>query len=79
MDACCKNQKAYVASADIEELPSGGERSPSLVLRKFDKGTKLWDVAKMYRTTREDILAANGLEAEGEVPSDRLLLIPRHK
>ncbi len=79
MDACCKNQKAYVASADMEELPSGGERSPSLVLRKFDKGTKLWDVAKMYRTTREDILAANGLEAEGEVPSDRLLLIPRHK
>ena len=51
----------------------------SLVLRKFDKGTKLWDIAKMYRTTGADILAANQLTSEGEISSDKLLLIPRHK
>lgn len=74
-----QTQKPCVASGSVEDLPAGGERSASLVLRKFDKGTKLWDIAKMYRTTGADILAANQLTSEGEISSDKLLLIPRHK
>lgn len=74
-----RTQKPCVASAEVEDLPAGGERSASLVLRKFDKGTRLWDIAKMYRTTGADILAANQLAGEGDISPDKLLLIPRHK
>ena len=79
VDSGSRQQKAAVVSAAAEELPPCAERRPSLVLRKFDRGTRLWDIAKMYRTTGADILAANQLEGEEGITPDRLLLIPNHR
>ena len=79
MDSGSRIQKPCVVSAEMEETPLSAERRASLVLRKFDKGMRLWDIAKLYRTTGADILAANQLEGEEGITSDRLLLIPNHR
>lgn len=54
-----------------------GEK-PSVVLRMLRPGESLWDVAKQYGTTMEDIIRAN--EMESRQPEDgTLLLIPRKR
>ncbi|MBR4098968.1 MAG: DUF3794 domain-containing protein [Clostridium sp.] len=50
--------------------------SPSVVLRMAAPGEAIWDIAKAYATTSQQILQANGLE-EGELPTGKMLLIPR--
>jgi len=71
--------KTTIVKAELDESTSFREKMPSLVLRKFEKGMSLWDVAKAYHTTIGDILIANGLDHKDAVPTDQLLLIPRHK
>ena len=48
---------------------------PSVVLRLASPGEGLWELAKAYGTTTEQIVQANGLE-EGQLPLGRMLLIP---
>ena len=58
------------------ELP---ER-PSVVIRMTEAGDQIWDLAKKYASTMEDIYAANGLDEQNDaLPSGRLLLIPRKR
>lgn len=54
------------------------EHQPSVVLRQVTMGETLWDVAKAYLTTREEIRQANGLESE-RIEEGQLLLIPRKR
>lgn len=51
------------------------ENMPSLVLRVLREGEKLWDIAKQYRTTMQDILDANDVEQWQDLIG-KLLLIP---
>ena len=39
----------------------------------------LWALAKLHNTTVTDILSANGLSGEEDIPRDRLLLIPKKR
>lgn len=55
------------------------ENVPSLVLRAMKQGERLWDIAKLYRTTVEAILAANELKEESAAVIGKLLLIPRRR
>ena len=48
-------------------------------MKIIDRNGRLWDIAKQYRTTCADILAANQLDSEQAIPTDKLLLIPRRK
>lgn len=48
---------------------------PSVVLRLPVPGEGLWEIAKAYGTTIQQIVQANGLEGE-EIPSGKMLLIP---
>lgn len=70
-------------TAVLSELQQGvepeeaGER-PSLVLRRFESGERLWDVAKVYGTTIADIISANELDGEPAAVG-KLLLIPRRR
>ena len=50
---------------------------PDFALR--GKEESAWEVAKRYNTTIADILAANQLEQESEIPCERLLLIPKKR
>ena len=62
------------AQEDEEENVS----RPSLVLRVMGDGERLWDVAKRYGTTVDDIVRANELES-GQPECGTLLLIPRKR
>ena len=48
------------------------------MLRCLGKQESAWDLAKKYNTTIAMILAANQLE-DGEIPREKLLLIPRKR
>ena len=79
MDTGRRIQKLCISDASLEEMDQAAQRQPSVILRKFDGSVRLWDIAKQYRTTCADILAANQAESEQTIPTDRLLLIPRRK
>ena len=79
MDTGRQVQKLCIADASLEEMEPSAQRQPSVILRKFDRNGRLWDIAKQYRTTCADILAANQLDSEQAIPTDKLLLIPRRK
>lgn len=65
-----------ITAARIGEPREGqADGRPSVVLRLTQPGEVLWDIAKTYATTREQILQANQLEGE-ELPSGQMLLIP---
>lgn len=67
---------SWVRSAALGETRSRGEgEQPSVVLRLAAPGEGLWELAKAYGTTTQQILQANELEEE-ELPSGRMLLIP---
>ena len=65
-----------VCGASLGEPRSRGEgEQPSVVLRLAEPGEGLWELAKCYGTTTQQILQANQLE-EGALPTGRMLLIP---
>lgn len=65
-----------VCGAALGEPRTRGEgNQPSVVLRRTEPGEGLWELAKCYGTTTEQILQANQLE-EGTLPAGRMLLIP---
>ena len=67
---------AAVCGAALGEPRARGEGDqPSVVLRLAEPGEGLWELAKCYGTTMEQILQANQLE-EGTLPTGRMLLIP---
>ena len=77
-EASTQVQRVCVSAArlDTESVRDLTGR-PSLVLRCMNRQESAWDLAKAYNTTIPAILAANQLEAETEIPRDKLLLIPR--
>ena len=72
-------QGMVVREVKIEEdCGDGGNEKPSIVLRLLRSGESLWEVAKRYGTTIEDIVRAN--ELDGVLPgTETLLLIPRKR
>ena len=66
-------------SLQAEKRTEKDESAPSLVLRALRQGERLWDLAKQYRTTVGDILAANDLAEETDAAVGKLLLIPRRR
>ncbi len=66
----------------IQAATLGNERQkadasqPSVILRLAAPGERLWDIAKAYATTAEQISQANELE-DGSIPRGKMLLIPR--
>ena len=73
-------KRVCVAGGTIDtDAPKDTSGTPSLVLRCLGKQETAWDLAKRYNTTIGVILSANQLEAEGDIPRDQLLLIPRKR
>jgi len=69
----------YVCGGEKDEETVTDDPIPSLILRKISRDEGLWSVAKQYRTTCRAILEANEIVDEKQLPTDRLLLIPRTK
>lgn len=75
----CHCRCAALCSLQVQPRNSEEGRVPSLVLKPLQKGQRLWDMAKQYRTTVEDILSANELEEESELAIGDVVLIPRKR
>ncbi|NCB64245.1 MAG: LysM peptidoglycan-binding domain-containing protein, partial [Clostridia bacterium] len=61
-----------------ESAPRNTANQPSIVLRMVGDGERLWDIAKSYGTTMEEIVRANALTEEVP-PMGQLLLIPKKR
>ncbi len=68
-----------LCSLQVQPRAEEDGRTPSLVLKPLSKGWRLWDMAKQYRTSVEDILSANELEDESALSVGDVLLIPRKR
>ena len=66
-------------SLSAEKQENTSLNMPSLVLRALSSGETLWNLAKQYRTTVEDILKANEMAEEAAAKVGQLLLIPRKR
>ena len=78
-EAVSRLKKICINSAKLDtESTKETDGAPSLVLRCLGKQESAWDLAKKYNTTISMILAANQLE-DGEIPREKLLLIPRKR
>lgn len=72
-----ERRQAAISSARLgEERPSRTGHSPRWCCVWPLRESGLWDIAKAYGTTTEEITQANELE-EGCLPTGRMLLIPR--
>lgn len=61
-----------------ENSPRDSSAQPSIVLRMVGEGERLWDIAKVYGTTTEEITQANALSEE-TLPAGQVLLIPKKR
>lgn len=78
--AVTRTKRSCVTGAKLEsESPKDLSGAPSLVLRRLGRQESAWDLAKRYHTTIGDILAANQLETEDALSTEKLLLIPRKR
>ena len=66
-----------VEGARLEEYGDDAPVRPSVVLRYPSADETLWQMAKRYNTTVDDICAANGIT--GEPDMTKLLLIPKRR
>ena len=68
-----------ISGARLDETqPRDTTHLPSIVLRLAEDGETLWELAKTYFTTKNDIMAANELSEEADL-TGRLLLIPKKR
>ncbi len=80
LEAVGRAKKICIESVRLDtDKPKSTAGAPSLVLRCLGKQETPWDLAKAYNTTIGDLLTANQLDAETEIPREKLLLIPRKR
>lgn len=80
VEAASKVKRVCISTARLDtESPKDLAGTPSLVLRCLGKQETAWDLAKAYNTTICSILSANQIEGEGDIPREKLLLIPRKR
>ena len=53
--------------------------TPSVIIKYISAEQPLWEIAKHYNTTMDEIAAANDLENEVVVPTGSMLLIPKKR
>lgn len=71
-----RQMTGIISAALTGERQRGSGTQPSVVLRLAAPGECLWDIAKAYATTAEQIAQANELENDA-LPAGKMLLIPR--
>ena len=65
----------------MNEIQTNGEREAqdySLILYLVKKGDSLWQIAKRYGSTVDDIVRTNGIEDENKITPGQKLFIPRY-
>ena len=66
----------------IDEIQTSGEREEqdySIIMYIVKKDDTLWNIAKMFGSTVDDIVRVNGIEDENSIFPGQKLFIPRYK
>ena len=80
IEAEARGRRVCISAAKLDpDTPKDLSAAPSLVLRCLGRQETAWELAKRYNSTIPMVLAANDLEAEGDLPREKLLLIPRKR
>lgn len=73
---CCSRQRLRTLSGgEIETDDQTDKNRPTLIVRTVEKDTSLWNLAKTYGTTVDQIAAANHL-SDTVLGEDTMLLLP---
>lgn len=73
---CMRESSAEVVTEAKEGVYSPAKR-PSIILSFMPYDGSLWETAKEYNISEEDILRANALESENDIKSGCALIIPK--
>ena len=65
---------SVITSVEQEKIASDIEAEAALVGYIVQKDDKMWDIAKRYRTTVENIMEINALTSDSIKPDDRLII-----
>lgn len=68
-----------LTAVQVESSAEKPQDLPNLILRALSSEETLWDLAKQYRTTVNEILTANELSDQSAAAVGELLLIPRRR
>ena len=71
-------EETVQAVTDMELSEEELLQRPSVVICFIGEGDTLWSIAKRYKITEEEILAANAMHEGAELTSGQRLLIPRY-
>lgn len=70
----CETEVRYISAA--REVPDEDTAPrPSIIVTRMGSDDDLWSIAKRYRTSRDSIRRANGLDAEAEAAPGEMLII----
>ena len=72
---CRSREKLRTLCAGTIEETKNNENKPALVVRMVDRDASLWDIAKTYGTTVEDIVSVNQLD-KTVLDQNMMLLLP---
>lgn len=72
-----KNMEINVIN-DIEAEETRNDMTYSIIIYFVKKGDTLWNIAKRFRSTVEDIVRTNDIEDENKIYPGQQLLIPRY-
>jgi len=68
----------FVSDVSIhEETPVIKSNQPGIVIYFADEGEKMWDIAKRYSTTTEEIASINNIECDAVLKNRQQLIIPK--
>lgn len=72
-----KEEVSVISKIDVDEDVSEDYLMPSIVIYFVENGDTLWNIAKKYRTTVEDIADANDIDQDNILMPGQKLLIPK--
>mgnify|MGYP000435329822 CR=1 FL=1 len=71
---CRQDEVSVITSVEQEKNAPETEAEAALVGYIVQKDDKMWDIAKRYRTTVENIMEINALTSDSIKPDDRLII-----
>ena len=74
VELCCLNTEIYSVVSGVESSSESGNSYKGVVLYNAEKGERLWDIAKRYRSSVEIIKRDNSIDSD-ELDCDKMLLI----
>lgn len=74
-ECCAESSMRAIMGATINEEAESGDHRSMIIVRTVPADTLLWDLAKTYRTTEQEIMSANNLNTD-HITDDTMIIVP---